>query len=286
MEFSKKKLPKEQLPELYRVRIETVKPFALMLGPVYLYFRANEKFVSVKGPLDFFTESEIFKLRHFKYFYFPDFISAILPFREAGQNVRRILSSDVTRVQSTSEVPYPEVQLGAASFAEADLILSMIGRLWCDYPGKGIGVEPYLVTILVNEVCDLIPSDELLLGREASIEKFDKALFRSSWVVFLALHLGYCDLDFLNELRLRIFQENVKGGPPILYMSEVDDLIGLAYESLRNSRLQLIRKDFFYNRDERVAQKLEFRLERVIKEFLSRGTHPPSIFGKRGFIDV
>ncbi len=286
MEFSRKKLPKEDLSQLYRVRIETIQPFALMISPAYLYFKANEKFVSVKGPLDFFTPPEISRLKKFKYFYFPSFVASILPFREAGQKVQALLSCSDAIVESTSENPFPAIRLAPPSYEVADCVLKILGPLWWEYPNQGAGIEPYLVTIFVNELCQLLPEGQLLLGREKDVEKLDHALFRSSWVVFLALHLGYCDLNFLNDLRLRILSVNMNDTAPVRYWNELDELISLSYDSLKNTRVRLIHANFFSDRSEKIAQKLEARLARVLSHFMSKGSQPPSIFGKRGFIDV
>ena len=81
MEFSKRKLPKEAAHQLRVCPIPSVQPYALMLSPVYVFMKANEKFVSVKAPLDFFTQEELSKLRMYDTFYMPDFVDRTLPFR-------------------------------------------------------------------------------------------------------------------------------------------------------------------------------------------------------------
>jgi len=286
MEFTKKKLPKELLPKLYRLRIETVQPFALMLAPVYVFLESNEKLVSVKAPLDFFTGAELEHLKPYTYFYVSDFVTSVLPYREAGQSVRKLLSWKPEAPVSQDENQYPEVILAPSPFEISDIVLSIIGPLWWRYASDKPGIEPFLEAVFANELCDLIPGERLLRAREENVENFDKALLRSGWVVFLALHLGYCNLEFLNELRMRVFEENIEGEPELSDRNEVDELIAFGYSTLKNIHLKLIRGDFFKKKPGRVAQKLSDRLERVRQEFLSRGSKRPTIYGERGFIDV
>ena len=59
MDFRSKKLPPEAADQLRACPVESVKPYVAMPAPVYIYLRANAKFVSVKGPLDFFTPDEL-----------------------------------------------------------------------------------------------------------------------------------------------------------------------------------------------------------------------------------
>jgi hypothetical protein len=287
MEFTKRKLQKEDLPSLFRVKIETVKPFALMLGPAYLYLKANEKFVSVKGPLDFFLEAELSRLQPFQYFYFPHFVNSVIPIRQAGQKVRAILSLQDAFGEKTEETAYPEVTLAPASYEVSDSVLREIGPVWWNYPKHGLGVDPFFITVFVNEICDLLPPQLLAKAREQDVTRMDGALFRSSWVVFLALHIGYVDLEFLNELRLRVFEEYLQSGDANGGKhNEIDELIEVAYQSFVNSNMKLLTMETFNKRKEKVSQKLVDRFKRIRKDLYSQGPQPPTIYGERGFIDV
>jgi len=70
MDFRQRKLPKEAAINLRISPIASVKPYALMIAPVYVFMRVNEKFVSVKAPLDFFTPEELERLKSFESFFF------------------------------------------------------------------------------------------------------------------------------------------------------------------------------------------------------------------------
>ena len=71
--------------------IESVKPYALMIAPVYVYMRRNEKFISVKAPMDFFTAEELEKLKSVEMFFMPQFVDAVLPYRNLARRVKMIL---------------------------------------------------------------------------------------------------------------------------------------------------------------------------------------------------
>jgi hypothetical protein len=179
------------------------------------------------------------------------------------------------------------VTLAPASYEVSDSVLREIGPVWWKYPDAGLGVDPFFITVFVNEICDLLPSQLLAKAREQDVTRMDGALFRSSWVVFLALHIGYIDLEFLNELRLRVFEEYLQSGDTSLAKkSEIDELIDVAYQSFHSSNVRLLKMEGFNKREEKVSQKLMDRFKRIRKELYSEGSQPPTIYGERGFIDV
>lgn len=285
MEFSAKKLRHDVVANLFKVRIDSIKPYALMLAPVYIYLKSNRKLIAVKGPLDFFTASELRHLIPFKYFYFSPFIAAVLPYREAGRQARFVLNMKEQEVVGKAESLYPEIILPPSPFERSDAILRIIGPLWWKYK-EGVGVDPFLVTVFVNELCMLFPTDKLMLARDKDIENYDLALLRSSWVVFLCLLLGYCSLEFINNIRIQVFDDVINKKLVKSDAEEILDIISISYSTLRSSRLKIIKSDVFSESDEKIGLKLAARMKRVEREFLSSGSHPPSIYGKRGFIDV
>jgi hypothetical protein len=287
MEFSKRKLPLESVQDLSKVSIDTVKAYALMLSPVYVLLNENQKFVSVKAPLDFFIPTELKQLSPYQFFYFPRFVYSVLPFREAGKKVKDLLSleSEIDPKAGKNLTKAGAVVLPPAPFELSNLVLQIVGPLWWEYPGQGTGIEPFLVAVFANELCDLISSEKLIRARESNAEAFERAILRSAWAVFLALHLGYCDLAFLNEFRLRVFDETMSNAPHRALFNEVDEIVEISRESLKDSDLRLLKREFFMGRVEKVSQKLSARLKRVESEFLSTGRRPPSIYGEEGFID-
>ncbi len=270
MDLNKEKPSSDMIDKLYRVQINTIRPFALMMAPVYLYLKANQKFITVKAPLDFFTPEELSRLKFYKYFYYPEFASSLLPFREAGRQARLILTTRVEIPDSAEEPSSSEDLLPLAEFEISDHILKTIGPLWSQDSKNGQGIDPYFVIVFVNELCDLFSKDKLIDARERGVINFDYALFRSSWAIFLALHLGYCNIEFLNRLRNRIFDACIAGESEHEVRNEVDELVFVAHSTLKGNYNKKVNIDFFKKRLGRLSQKLEDRLDRIRLELLPK----------------
>ena len=284
MEFSRKKLPVEKISELYSIPIEEIRPYALMFGPAYILLEENEKLVSVKAPLDFFIESDLTQLKQFKLFYFPKTVYQALPYQDAARKIRQIFAWE-KRMRG-----YPEPSFSPAPFEVSDFVLHLVGPLWWKYNKLGPGIESFFVTVLVNELCDLFSPEHLRLKRENhyQAEKFDHALFLASWVVFFALHLGYFDLLFLNQLRDQVFCDSILATPPHIlgpHFSELGDVTLVMDELLKKFPNGPISHQLLRNRSETVFRKLDSRFLRIEKEFARRGASRPSVYGPKGFID-
>ena len=196
MNFGHRKLPKESAGQMRVCPVDSVRPYAIMASPVYVFLRANEKFISVKGPLDFFTPEDLARLRRFETFFMPEFVDCLAPFREAGRAARAILSrihrGTVKRRQGRSP---------ACAFRNhLDAVLRAIGPLW----SRGVVVETFFLCVFADELCASLPADALeVRARDRDVRDFERALLISGALIFLALHLGYCDLAFLNLGALR-----------------------------------------------------------------------------------
>jgi hypothetical protein len=292
MEFSRKKLTKDAAAALHRVEIGQLEPFRLLPAPVYVFMRANEKFVSIKGPLDFFFPRELERIKPFASVYFPEFVKTIDPILQSARRVRMLLTGSESAVATTDEQEHKPglrplaLALPPAPFEVSESILKEIGPVWWDHAGSGPGVEPFLITLFINELCEPLSPEMLHEARDKGVESFERALFRSAWAVFLALHLGYTDLGFIERLRIRVFEENALRMRSVVHQGEVDELIAVASVSLKSTRLRIIKGDFFDRRPERVSQKLASRLERVRDGLMSTGSGAPTIYGRKGFVDV
>jgi hypothetical protein len=251
----------------------SVQPYALMLAPVYVFMRQNEKFVAVKGPLDFFTPEELDRYQVFGMFYIPEFVELALPFRQAGRRVRTLVGWQPQRAG--------EALLPPAPYEISDAVLRMIGPLW----GAGLEIEPFFAAVFVNELCDLLSAEVLFAAREKGVQVFEQAVLRSSWAVFLALHLGYCDLAFLNAIRLRIFAEELgqKNPPANGRTGDVQELVEIVGLSLSEDALKRVRGESFALHESRTARKMSGRLERVRAQLVSEEDLSPTIFGPGGF---
>lgn len=233
MDFKQRKLPKEAVEQLRICPIRTVQPYALMMAPAYVYMKLNEKFVMVKGALDFFTEEELERLKVFDSIFFPQEVEMAIRFRNVASEVRELLSWDpekagLHQLKEMTQGKKEEIPLMLSSFELSDAVIRVIGPLW--QPGPYI--DPYFVSVFVNELCELFTPELLKRYRDQSIVAFEKAVMCSSWAVFIALHMGYNDLGFINRLRLSIVQEMMMGQSAGWKNPEIAQLVKAARDSL------------------------------------------------------
>jgi hypothetical protein len=283
MHFTHVKLPVSAAATLRNCPIHTVSAFALMISPVYVYMRRNKKFVAVKAPLDFFTPEELAQLLPFESFFLPEFIDSALLFRETARHIKALIQWDPEKKIAAQDLLSREVALPPAPYEISDAVLRMVAPLW----GNRSAIEPFFVTIFSNEICELLPADILRIAREKSVDRFECALFRSSWAVFLALHLGYYSLDFINNLRNQVFFESMQGEEGSYTFGERDELLSYVWLTVKSSQTQLFDAQLFKGTSSRVTQKLAARLKRIQDHFpATLKANDCSIFGPRGFVDV
>jgi hypothetical protein len=210
-------------------------------------------------------------------------VDQVAPFREAGRRVKKILSGRPPTVDR-DEIGYPEVKLPPPPWEVSDTVLGVVGPLW----GRELRIEPFFATAFVQDLCGSLPEDLLLGSRDADIIRHEKAIFRSTWAVFLSLHLGLCDLDWLRRLRARVFARVTEQSAPSGSDRDAPDIIELfkLVESavFDDEGLQPLSGDAFQYEDFRLALKINSRLERVKKEFAPRSTYHGSVRGKKGFL--
>lgn len=284
MEFTKRKLSIKSKDLLQKIAVSDVSPFALMFAPVYLRLGLNEKFISVKAPLDFFTPEELKKLGAYNSFYLPKAVSATGPFRKAAQSIRALYSVE-PKVIMGGEIPVP---MTPTPFELSNETLKIVGKLWWKPSEHEMSVEPFLVTAFTNELCDLMPEEVLYSARERGVATYDKAVVYSSWAVFLALHLSYCDLDLLNELRFSVFSSIIGSSfQPLAKRSpDLQELVRVASLSLEASGSeaapQLVRSDVFDRGEDRCSLRIASRLQRIRDEFAGEGSSRPTVYGIGG----
>jgi hypothetical protein len=285
MDFTNRKLPRNAASDLRRLPLGELQPFAFMFSPVYVFLKRNEKFIGIKAPLDFFVQAEIEKVQPYGTLYVTPFVDQVAPFRAAGRRVKKILSGRAQAIDR-DEIGYPEVKLPPPPWEVSDTVLGVVGPLW----GRDLRIEPFFATAFVQDFCGSLPESLLLNSRDADILMHEKAIFRSTWAVFLALHLGLCDLDWLKRLRTRVFaivsEQTVPASagadrdPP-----DIAELLKLADSAVFDDEgIQPLNGDAFQYEDFRLALKINSRLERVKKEFAPRSTYKGSVRGKKGFL--
>jgi hypothetical protein len=174
------------------------------------------------------------------------------------------------------------VSLPISPYELSDAVLRVIGPLW----GGKLKIEPFFATVFTNELCDTLPGDLLCDARENNIELFERAVFRAGWAVFLALHLGACNLDYLNSLRIRAFQEVIDGAETVKWDCTSDEILSMASMIVSEGTEKVFEGAFFSGRAERACHKLRSRLNRVEKDFISDDKPTPTINGPKGFLNV
>lgn len=281
MRFNLKKLPLETVDSLRQFTLDSVEPFRPLPAPVYLLMSKNQKFVSIKGPFDFFTPKDLIKLKSAEKLYFSEFLDRVEPFRAAARKIKATLSWGATGSTGVLE---------PTSYELSNAVLQILGALWAKVPGgeEGlIGIESYFAVAFANELCDPLPGDRLMQARESDVDRYELALLRSGVAVFFALHLGYVDLKILNGLRYRIFLENVKlaGLTAIIpFSKELDDLNKWVNVVVHSPEITTISSDQFQWSLNRTTQKLKSRLIRVRSELLSAQAELQTVYGENGIL--
>ncbi len=286
-------MTRESATKLRRCPVDSVSPYALMLSPVYIWFNRNKKFLAVKSPLDFFTPEELERYQKLQNFFVPESVDAAIPFQSAAQSAKAIMSwVPKTKAQynpgKEGKESYPEILLPVSPYEISDAMIQILGPLWAE----GLRIEPFFVSVFCSELCDLLPGEVLEAARNQNIDQFETAILRSAWAVFLALHLGKCELIYLNRLRRKIFdltmeeKYNPKSKIIPIFGDEQKELFQLVRACIPNPNVQVLSGRSFDERDERIAHKLFGRFSRVENKLIKKNAPMPSIFGPKGFCDV
>ena len=289
MDFFPKKLPPEAAPDLRRVSIQDVRPYALLSGPAYVFLKANGKFLGVKGPFDFFTPEDLKRFEAYESFYFTSFLDRVAPFEAMGRQTRVTLDPEVRPVKDSGL----NVALPPAPFEVSDAIVHLVGPLW----GVGGVIEPFFAAVFANNVCEAVPEAELVAARERDVATLEQGVLHAGLAAFFALHLGYCRLDYLSALYRRVFQRVALGAvvsPAVRWTREELDLLDLCARLVPVSqvqggavRLAVVGQDL---RDHAksgpgalIAARILHRLQRIESEFVQGVMEAPSIHTEGGF---
>jgi hypothetical protein len=275
MHFSRAKIAIEESRVWRKCPIDTVGAYALMLAPVYVRMEANQKYVAVKAPLDFFTPAELSKYAKFGHFYFTEAVDQSLVFRETGRKIRAVLSWNAKTHAGDVE---------PTNYELSDASLRLIAPLW----GPFRRIEPFFVTTLINEICEPITPEALEKARDLGVDQFELAIARSSWAAFLGLHLGYVNLAHLSDLRRLVFEQNLEASTAHALISSeqqgLEDWVKTLLPSLARAHVDT---RSFSERPDLLAKKITSRLERIEREqMIKEDATEWSIFGKKGFVEI
>lgn len=250
MIFDSKKLEISSAEGLLQCRVDTVRPYSLMLGPVYVFMKRNEKFVSIKAPLDFFTPEELESFSKFEMFHLPKSVSEVSGYQTAGKLVREILRAS-------------RIALPPPPFEVSDEVIKVVAPVW----GKTVEMSPFCATIFTDELCGPLAPAELLYGRESAVARHDLGLLLSGFLVFVLVHLGWFDLELLRSVRAETYSRTIRGeewGAPAAHWESINrDLLRLldARSFLSRFSLQTVDAEWarqMFGRLERVAGNKEF----------------------------
>jgi hypothetical protein len=233
--------------------------------------KLNQKFVTIKGPFDFFTPQELEKLKPFENLYFTEFIDFALPFQTAAQSVRFLLDWDASQLPPT---PY-EV---------SDAVIRILGKVWWkDSMGYPV-IEPYFINIFVNDLCDEIPSDVLCQARDNDMNVYEQGIMHSSLAVFLALHFGQNELSYLNKIRKEVFSQTCAQTEINLVDTHLKTILKAAIEQVASNNGKLIQTELFKEKTSRTQAKFTGRMNRIKTSFAKGPSDGPmpSAFGERG----
>lgn len=285
MDFTHRKLPAEHAHKMRICPIKTIRPYALMLAPIYVYMKNNCKFVAVKAPLDFFTPDELERLKPFETFFVPVFVDQSLRFRESARAIRSLLDWSYETQHGFFAAP--------ATYELSDGVVRIMAPLWSTLGSKlgngSVTVEPFFLAAFANELCDLIPEDLLMQSREKDVIRFESAVMGSGVAVFLAMHLGYLDREFLNRLRIEVFSK-ISG---ILDERSNENAFGVEISAIERvcvglfslSAPRVVQVEHLFGLDDRVWTKLKSRMNRIRTEFGHIERPNSSVYGEGGFIE-
>jgi hypothetical protein len=228
MLFEAKKLEIDSAVDLFQCRISTVEPYVLMLSPVYVYMKRNEKFVSVKAPLDFFTPEELKSLSRYEVFFLPKAVSEVAPFQTAAKLVREMIKA------SQSAFPPPSYELSHE-------IMKVVSPIW----GREFEMSPFCSAIFTDELCGPLNSAEIIEGRDNAVVKHDLGILLSGLLIFVLVHLGWHDLEILTSIRAEVYSRTIRGEEWITAKNEYEsitrDLIGLVESKSNLGKIELER---------------------------------------------
>jgi len=276
MNFKKRKLLKSEVHLLRAVSRASIKPYRFLFTPLYVFLRKNEKYLAIKGPLDFFDPIELEQFAYVDSFYVHTFIDRLYPFESAGRIISKILNWK-PRIEFAADF---QVALKPAPYEISNAVLGYLGSLW----GSQMQMEPFFTVPLIESIELSLDSDTLEDSRNLDVGLFEDALIFSAWIVFLGLMLGQCDYHYLHDLRKESFQYIIEGSTEDT--SNFDDLYQLALWSFHISKERAVRFSDFENNPTLISKKLFWRLKRVDFEFKIEGAEELSLFGEKGILDA
>ncbi len=250
--------------ELIQCPLSKMKPYSLMLSPVYVFLKMNQKFVSIKEPLDFFTPQEIAKLARYESVFVPKSINSAVKFQSAGRLVKSLLNTRIEGLPPTSYEISNEVE-------------SVLLPLW----GKDLRIEPFFMSIFADELCKKLPEEMMENGRDASIDLHDLGLLLSGASVFFGLQTGTFDYQKVSERREEVYLKTVSGTDWTRAGLASDQLVRDLFVLLQASRS--IDLEVLKSHPSEWCRRISSRLKRFQEAKRLSKEKSPSMYGEEGF---
>lgn len=197
MAIGRTKIDAESGFGLVPVAADSIQPYELSPGPLYVYLKLNSKYVAIKGPLDFFTPQELDRLKSFETVYYLPLIESVPLIKENSKRTAELLKSATA---------FKNGQMPPSVFECSRALLDGLGVLWQVGPEGDFYIEPFLVSLWVEYLCGGLHSATLASMRESNAEATEESLLKSSLFIFLAMHVGVYPLEMVKFWRVLVWQ--------------------------------------------------------------------------------
>lgn len=265
MLFDDRKLETADLAHMLSCPVDTIDAYSFLLAPAYIYMRKNDRVISVKAPLDFFTPEELVKLKTYGVVYFPPFVKSPVQFQTAGRVLKKMLSRE--------DVKFPR-----ATFELMKEVSLMVSDLWF----SNLQVEPFFAAVFAQELCEPIDPKVLLRAREEAVMLHDHALLLSGLFVFVAVQLGWIDLAELSQIRKSIYERTIACENWSQPKSEADAVVADLHQIIQEKKALGIQDLADFSTE--WAAQLKARLKGWSARLSTRPERAPSIYGPNGFL--
>ena len=195
MQFDERKLGVEAIDQLLQCEICSIEPYALMLAPIYIFMKLNQKFVSVKAPLDFFTPDELQHLSRYERFYIPKFVQSGSRFQTAAKLIRNLMSS-----------PLSAARLAPTNYELSNEVILTLATLW----GRDLSIDPFYSAVFADELLGSLDPEKMLAARDLAVARHDSGILLSGLMTFVLMHLGYYDLSLIGAIRVDVYESIVE----------------------------------------------------------------------------
>lgn len=279
MQYTWKKLSIDKVSELSRLELTEDLDFKILGSPVYLLLKKNEKLVSIKEPLDFFSKEERKKLiQQEAQLYVAPILKDSEEYFKMGRSIKEILLKGENK----------EDQLGISPFEVSFLLRKKLNQIWSRYKKDNdfiTGIESFFIVFLIDGAFGNIQSKKLIPSKQIDFDLYEHSLMISSIFTFFLLHLSLTDLDYLLFLRESAFERilDEKEENLIKWTSEVENLFSWIQNKFPGNSSRIIVEDDLKDCKENGLQKIHSRLIHFQKNDLKE---PASIYGKIGFNEV